>query len=275
MPVKSPAIFLKKEKRKPTFFGALYLGWAGFVFVTVFLALYPLFMWFIGNKRLIKYTYVLNKIWSWIFFPAALMPIWVKRYYKPKEKKVVVYVSNHSSYMDIPMLTWVLPGFICFIGKSSLTKIPLFGKVFEGLHITVNRRDGKDRFQSMERAKDALDSGRSVIFFAEGTIHLEMQPQISEFKEGAFRTAIEKQLPIVPVCLPYNWIILPGDKTFSARFHKAEMTIFPAISTEGLTVENDLEALKAKVHSLLLEEMNKKNSPEKIKKYGGYQRIDS
>jgi len=177
--------------------------------------------------------------------------------------------------MDIPMLTWVLPGFICFIGKSSLGKIPLFGKVFNSLHVSVNRRDGQDRFKSMERAKEAVKAGRSMIFFAEGTIHLEMQPQISEFKDGAFKTAIEMQVPIVPICMPYNWILLPGDTTFSARWHRIEMTIFPAISTKGCTVENDLERLKKEVHAILVAEMNAKNSPEKIAKYAGLQRFNS
>lgn len=265
----------KDYHRAPSFWGRVYLAWSSFAFVAVFLILYPLFLIFINIKPLKSWTVGLNQIWSWLFFPLSFNPVWVTRNQKAKKlakQGPVVYVANHGSYLDIAVLTWVLPQFLCFIGKSSLSKVPLFGYIFDHLHISVNRKDGKDRHASMLRAMEQVDNGRPVVFFAEGTIHQEWQPQLSPFKDGAFKVAIEKQIPIIPITLPYNWIVLPGDNVFSARWHRLELVIHDPIDTKGLTLEKDLERIKEQVFATLDATINEKNSPERIKKYGGQQR---
>ena len=76
---------------------------------------------------------------------------------------------------------------------------------------------------------------------------------MGEFKDGAFRAAIEKQIPIVPVTIPYNWIILPPDqfllhwKTMKVIFHEP---IDPSIYTL-----KELHLLKAKVKNTIENEL--------------------
>jgi 1-acyl-sn-glycerol-3-phosphate acyltransferase len=78
---------------------------------------------------------------------------------------------------------------------------------------------------------------------------------MGEFKDGAFRAAIEKQIPIVPVTIPYNWIILPADQ-FLLRWHPLKVIFHEPIETTGLTLQ-DVDALKEKVFRIIDEELKR------------------
>ncbi len=164
--------------------------------------------------------------------------------------------------MDIPVLTKVLPGFICFMGKDSLAKLPLFGYMFRNLHITVNRRSASDRYKSIQLCYDKLEEGRPVVIFPEGTTNQKQMPSLQPFKDGAFRIAIQKQLPVVPVTLPFNGIILPDDKSFTAGFHKAVAVMHEPISTIGMK-EADADILRERVHAIILAELQAQYKNEK------------
>jgi 1-acyl-sn-glycerol-3-phosphate acyltransferase len=267
----------KRRKEVPLrsvdFIDYVFAAWAGSIFVLTFLLLYPFFIICIWVKPLKRFSYIINKIWCVLFFPFAFEPVFIEHRYKPIDREPVIYVSNHSSYFDIPVLTWALPGYICFIGKISLARIPLFGYVFRSFHITVNRRDGYDRQRSIQRAGLEIDQGRSIVFFAEGTINAENQPQLTSFKDGAFRIAIEKQIPVVPITIPYNWIIFPSDGILAARRHRCEVVIHPPISTIGMTISEDLDRLKRQVFGIIDEEINRKNTAQAIARYGGKPRV--
>ena len=236
------------------FAGRVYLAWGGFWFVGTFLMLYPFFMLFVWVKPLQMLTVPLNKIWSLVFFPFSFIRVTVTRKFRPTWSGTYVYCANHTSYLDIPLLTYLLPGFICFMGKASLAKVPLFGVMFRGLHITVDRRSRQDRYRSMKDGLQKLEAGRPVIVFPEGHTNTQAQPSLLPFKDGAFRMAIEKQVPIVPLTIPYNGIILPDDGSLIARFHRAHLVIHEPIETKGLT-ENDIERLKEQVYSVILAEL--------------------
>jgi 1-acyl-sn-glycerol-3-phosphate acyltransferase len=254
------------------FWGQLYLGWAGLVYVLSFLLLYPFFFICIKIKPLNWVTFLLNKVWCIFFFPGSLLFYKVDRRFRPQYGESYVYVANHGSYLDIPLLTWILPGFICFIGKYSLTKIPLFGFVFKNLHISVDRKNSSDRMLSMTRATEQIQQHRRpIVFFPEGTINAEAQPQLSGFKDGAFKVAIENKVKIVPITIPYNWILLPSHKKMFARWYKCEVIIHQAIETKHLQPEDYL-SLKQQVFEILDTEINKHNTPAIIAQYGGKQR---
>ena len=65
---------------------------------------------------------------------------------------------------------------------------------------------------------EAIDEGKNLVIFPEGGIITLKDPVMAKFKDGAFRVAIEKQIAIVPVTIPFNWIILPPDE-FLLRWH--------------------------------------------------------
>jgi 1-acyl-sn-glycerol-3-phosphate acyltransferase len=156
--------------------------------------------------------------------------------------------------MDIPTLCFALPGYFKFIGKASLAKVPLFGYTFKHLHIPVNRSNTKSKFESIQKSLEAIEMGRSVAYFPEGTIPKVKQPAMIQFKDGAFRVAIEKQVPIVPITIPYNWLILPDDGKFTPHRHLMKAIIHEPIDTKGMTLE-DLESLKKKTYDIIHQEL--------------------
>lgn len=242
-----------------------YLVWAGFWFLTTFLILFPFFMATMHLRATAPLTVFINKIWCILYFPLIGIPIPVKQE-ESLPSGPLVYVSNHASYLDIPVLTWALPGFICFIGKAVLGKIPLFGYMFRKLHITVNRQSSTDRFKAFQQALQKLDEGRRLVVFPEGGIPTHQQPALAGFKDGAFRMAIEKQVPLVPVTIAHNWYIFAEDGNFLGRWYPAKVVIHKPIYTTGLS-ETEAESLSQKVFGIIANQLAVENAPliKKIK----------
>jgi 1-acyl-sn-glycerol-3-phosphate acyltransferase len=146
-----------------------------------------------------------------------------------------------------------------FVGKNDMEKIPLFGFMYRRLHITVNRSKLKSRVETMVKTIQALDEGKSLVIYPEGGIISTTPPEMASFKDGAFRAAIEKQIPIVPVTIPHNWIILP-DGEFLVHWGVIIVIFHEPIETTGLTL-NDIGRIKELVRDTIATELEKQNSP--------------
>ena len=86
-----------------------------------------------------------------------------------------------------------------------------------------------------------------------GGIITEKDPVMSRFKDGAFRVAIEKQIPVVPVTIPFNWIILPPSQ-FLLHRHVMKLIFHEPVDTKGLTLD-DVATLREKVFRIIEEEL--------------------
>lgn len=219
----------------------------------VFLALYPLFFLSVQNKRLHWLGHFCYRLWGSVVYIFSFVPLIVRREFHQKGKTPYVFVANHTSYLDIPLMYLLTRGNVAFLGKSSLAKAPLFGYLYKNLHILVDRKHRDSKVEAMDKCRKKIERGHSVIIFSEGTIP-RTPPVLNDFKDGAFRLAIEKQIPIIPVTIPYNWLILPDDKSFSVSWHICKATVHEAISTVGM-VDADTPALRDKVRSIIENEM--------------------
>lgn len=237
------------------FFKKIYTVWCALVFIGIFLLLYPFFLIIIIVPAWHKHSYYLYKIWATI----ALFLVGIKTEIIGLEninpKNQFVYCANHFSLLDIVSFGFS-PNPVIYIGKSSLAKIPLFGFMFKKLNVTVNRKSIKDRYKSLQLALSKMEDGRSLVMFPEGGIMSKNIPEMTRFKDGAFRAAITKQIPLVPVTLPDNWIILPDEKIPLISRRKKRMIFHQPISTEGLNME-DVSSLKEKVFKVIAEELKK------------------
>lgn len=199
----------------------------------------------------------LYKAWADLVFRLCAIPLKQENFDLLKGcKSPVIFCPNHSSYFDIPLLYRVLPATVAFMGKSELGKVAVFGYCFRQVHISVNRKSPKGKAKSLEQARDMLQKGRSVVIFPEGTIEVSIQPGLLPFKDGAFKLAIEEQVPIVPVVMPYNWIFMPDDGLFLPRRTALEIKLLEPILPEK---ESDPDELKERVRGLLEEELRRKN----------------
>jgi 1-acyl-sn-glycerol-3-phosphate acyltransferase len=187
------------------------------------------------------------------------LPFKTEYRFKLNTKSQYIFCPNHTSYMDIPTMGLNKHNTI-FVSKSDIKKVPLFGYMYSKLHILVDRKKLKSRYTSMVRSIEAIDEGKSLVIYPEGGILSKHPPHMADFKDGAFRVAIEKQIPIVPVTIPYNWIILP-DNEFLLQWHKVKVIFHEPVSTQGLTI-NDVDALKQKVRAIINEELKKHSKNE-------------
>ncbi len=233
-------------------FKILYSRYCLAVFVLIFLLLTPLYMLFIHVPGWRKYALKLNHWWAVIFFKVSMIP--VKEAYRQElnQSGVYIFCANHTSFLDIPLLGLITVPFV-FVGKSSISKVPLFGYVYKKIHITLDRTRLKSRYQTLEKASKVIDQGTSLVMFPEGGSGKE-PPRLSPFKDGPFRIAIEKQIPLVPVTIPYNWIILPNRANLMVTRRTAAIIYHPPVSTDGLTL-NDLDRLKEQVYRQIESEM--------------------
>jgi len=230
----------------------LYSRYCLAVFALIFLMFFPFFWLFIQKKSWHRYAVRLNHWWAVLFWKLSFIP--VNQIYKaPLDPRLrYIFCANHTSFLDIPLIGLCQNLFI-FVGKSSLSKVPLFGYVFKKIHITVDRSSLKSKYESLQRASLAIDHGISLVMFPEGGTE-KNPPQLEPFKDGAFRVAIEKQIPIVPVTIPYNWIILPSHQGLMVNRRTAVVIYHKPFPTEGLSLQ-DLESLKGQVSRIIKSEL--------------------
>lgn len=120
-----------------------------------------------------------------------------------------VYVCNHASLFDIPILIAGLDDNIRIMYKRELRKIPFLGWILAlSPYIPVDRANPKEAMASIEKAAADIRNGSSVIIFAEGTRSAD--GQLGPFKRGAFLLATRSQKPIVPVAIIGSHLILPS-----------------------------------------------------------------
>ena len=136
-----------------------------------------------------------------------------------------------------------------------MENIPVFGFMYRKLHITVDRAKLRSKYDTYIKSRQALDEGKSLVIYPEGGIFTKRPPEMVRFKDGAFRLAIEKQIPIVPVTIPNNWIILPGDE-FLVRLGKVKVIFHAPVETSQMTLA-DTESLKRQVFKVIDDELKK------------------
>ncbi len=199
---------------------------------------------------------VFNRWWAKSFF--FLLGIPWKLEYKSKlnPKRQYIFAPNHFSFIDIPTMGLNKHNTI-FVGKSEMETVPVFGWMYKNLHITVDRTKLKSMYSSLVKSLKALDEGKSLTIFIEGGIYTKEPPKMTRLKDGAFRAAIEKQIPIVPVTIPHNWILLPVDPML-LKWIPTKIVFHEPIEVKGMTIEH-MSELKEKVYRVIDHELMKQN----------------
>ena len=145
-----------------------------------------------------------------------------------------VYVSNHLSMFDIPLLLRAVPQPMRFVAKKELFKIPLLGWVMNVLGVVkVDRKAGISAHQAMNiGVTSAAERGLSLLVFAEGT--RSRDGEMHGFKKGAFYIAIDHQLTLVPVTVAGTFDVMPPKSRLFYPGH-ARVVIHEPIDTTGMT----------------------------------------
>jgi 1-acyl-sn-glycerol-3-phosphate acyltransferase len=169
------------------------------------------------------------------------------------DTKSYMFCPNHTSMIDVMVMLSIAKNPFVFVGKKELTKIPIFGFFYKRTCIIVDRSDSKSRLAVFEEARRRLCKGLDVCIFPEGLVPDDESVILSEFKNGAFKLAIEHQIPIVPI------IFYDCKKLFSYTFFSGgpgvlRVKIHHFIKTEGLTLKES-NTLKKETYNLIHNEL--------------------
>ncbi len=241
-------------------FKVLWAYWYFFIFSLVFLLFYPAFAILLSREKWFPAANRLRVVWGIILFSLTGIIYRVKYEQRPDKKRAYIFCANHFSYLDIPVTALVVRRNWRFMGKVELSHIPIINIFFGTLDIAVDRASMRESFRAMKEAGESLEQGKNIVVFPEGTIGPH-PPQMVRFKNGPFRLAIEKKIPIVPLTMPDNWRLLFVDR-WKMHGHPgiANVIVHAPIETSGMTLD-DLYLLKEQVFQILANDL-KSSTPK-------------
>lgn len=144
-----------------------------------------------------------------------------------------VFVSNHFSLIDTPMMFGLMPRPFRILARAGLWKIPFIGWHLDRAgHLPVSRSDARQAVRNIASAAEHVRAGYSILLFPEGG--RTRGEVMRTFKSGAAHIAIQSGAPIVPMALLGTRKILPPG-SFHLRPGIAELRIGTPILTSGLT----------------------------------------
>ena len=235
---------------------SLWKLWFILHFLITLVILYPVFLVLLSNEKWFGSAFKLMRVWAKeLCYGAGIFPSVNYEINIEKIPKPCVFVSNHCSYMDIITSYVSVQQYFIFVGKQELDKAPLFRIFFRRMNILVNRKSTVDSHKAYVQACERIDKGQSVFIFPEATI--SSNGTLIPFKNGAFKLAIDKQVPVVPLVFPDNWKLLQSGGFFKAngRPGTARVIVREAVPTKGMT-NADLIPLREKLKSIIQESLD-------------------
>ena len=130
----------------------------------------------------------------------------------------VLFVANHQSNFDIPILVGHVPRDKGFIAKLELLKVPSFSRWMKYIGcIFIDRNDPRQSLTAINDAAERLKSGHSIVIFPEGTRSAD--GTVGPFKAGGLRLAMKAGVPIVPVTISGSKNIMPKGSSLIKSAH--------------------------------------------------------
>lgn len=168
-------------------------------------------------------------------------------------KQSYMIIANHTSIMDIMLIYTLMKNHpLVFVGKSELSKIPIFGYVYSKSNVLVNRKSNISRIQVIKKIQKQINDGKSICMFPEGGVP---NPSffLSSFKNGPFAIAINQQIPIVAFTIEGMKEQFPHKLTkgYPGKIRVKQHYI---IQTKGLTIKDKIN-LKKECYELIYSQL--------------------
>lgn len=233
-------------------FSSIWRLWFLISFIIAFIVFIPALFFFtaiVKNNLAVNY---LTKYWSGMFMIMSGVFWRVEFEEKLDPQKKYIFCPNHSSTLDIPLVTAAIPLPLLFMGKKELVSIPLFGYFYRENSIIVDRSKIRDSYAAFLKAGEKIDKGLNVCIFPEGGIP-PSKVFLKKFKNGPFKLAVEKDIYIVPITIADN------KKNFPQEYYKGypgivRVKVHKAIkaSTED---KNAIENLNTSTYNTIFEQL--------------------
>ncbi|WP_109301898.1 1-acyl-sn-glycerol-3-phosphate acyltransferase [Aquimarina sp. AU474] len=212
--------------------------------------MFPILLILTSREKWYPQFFVVARFWAKIvLYGCGFVPKLTKEAQVDRTKSYMI-IANHTSMTDIMFMLYCVKNPFVFVGKKELAKIPIFGFFYKRTCILVDRNSQRSRKEVFDRAHARLHDGTSICIFPEGGVPDDQSLLLDNFKDGAFRLAIDHQIPILPLTFFDN------KKRFSYTFFsgspgKMRGHIHKEIPTKGLT-QADKKELNEKTRNILL-----------------------
>ncbi|MBT3621459.1 MAG: 1-acyl-sn-glycerol-3-phosphate acyltransferase [Flavobacteriales bacterium] len=206
--------------------------WFLLMFILVFILFMPALFFFTAIVKNEIVVANLTRYWSKLTIYLSFIFPKVEWEKKLSKKEQYIFCPNHVSTLDVPFILAILPMPLQYIGKAEIAKIPLFGYFYKENSVIVDRANRRDAYTAFLKAGEKLKTGINMCFFPEGGIPKE-NVFLKKFKNGPFRLAIEQNIKIVPITMPDNKHMFPGEY-FKGRPGIVRVKVHKAINPNSL-----------------------------------------
>lgn len=170
---------------------------------------------------------------------------------KIEKDKFYIFMSNHLSFLDGPLLFLIIPQPVRVILKKEIFRIPVIGWGMRQVDfVPVDRKGIKGGKKSIDRAAQLIkDKGYSFLIFPEGTRSLN--GQLQPFRRGGFFLALNSGVPVVPISIQGTYALMPKG-SFFVKKGSIRVKFHSSVSVEGYNKKN-LPELISKVQNIIRE----------------------
>ena len=185
-------------------FWVLWRIWFYVLMAIPILLMFPFLVLSILTESGYPYFFKMARIWARIILFGMGFYYKIDKDQDFEADKSYMLIANHTSMIDIMLMLVTVRKPFVFVGKKELVKIPIFGFFYKRTCILVDRKSSRSKHGVFERAQKRINQGLSICIFPEGGVSDDESIILDHFKDGAFRLAIDHQLPIVPITFGDN-----------------------------------------------------------------------
>lgn len=224
--------------------------YVGTIIATIVLGLVAISTSFFSKSG--NVVHLVARLWARCILWMSFIPVKIRGLENIDAGRSCIFMSNHQSNFDIPVLLSKLPVQFRWLAKAELFKIPIFGRGMRGAgYISIDRSNRKSAFRSLSRAAESIRTGTSVLIFPEGTRSSDgtLQP----FKKGGFMLAVDAGVPVVPIIVRGTYDIM-AKSGWAIRRRLVIVDILPPVDASVYTRKTK-DGFMEKLHSIMSDAM--------------------
>ncbi len=182
-----------------------------------------------GNREMYRKS---EQFWAWTLMKIGGIRLEITGEENLPKDETVVYMPNHQSDLDWPIIFRVVPGQYLFLAKQELFDTPVFGAYMKlQEYIPIERSNIRKSFKTYQTIRTLIGSGSSIVIFPEGTRSFD--DNLGKFKPSSFSILQETKVRVVPICIDGSTNIQPkGSKLINPG--KVKVKILPPVSFDDL-----------------------------------------
>jgi len=239
------------------------IWWADWITVVLLGLIFDSVVWR-GNRKMYRRAEV---FWAWTLMKLGGIKLEIAGSENLPKNETVVYMANHQSDLDWPIIFRAIPGLYLFLAKKELFQVPIFGTYMRiQSYIPIERDSIRKSFKTYKKIVALVESGNSIVIYPEGT--RSYNRELQKFKFFSFAFLQDARVRVIPVAIDGSIDILKkGSSLISPG--KVKVTILPPLGFEDIYSLNTKEfclAASNRVRSSLLNVLEKSEALRQAEK---------